>query len=97
MAALKPWLYFADAAHVDNGRTMNANEFPGVELFHERLQGLTYVIGAAPDVQPRIVPLGFDPVDVRNGNKLNPAVAGDGEALCVVQGRNSAAHQYAVC
>jgi len=47
VAALKPWLHLANATHVDDGGAMDADEFAGIELFHQCLQSFAHVIDLA--------------------------------------------------
>src|SRR5438270_1541054 len=41
VAALEPRLYLADAPHINDGRTMNANEFTWIKLLHKGLKGFS--------------------------------------------------------
>ena len=92
VAALEPGLHLAHAADIDDGGAMDADELARVEFFHERLEGLSDVVGAAADMEARIVSFGLDPVDVGDGDELNAAANGDGEALQIV-GREAVCEQ----
>src|SRR5271170_3165627 len=84
MAALKPWLHFANAMQVNDGGAVDANEIARIEFFHQCLQGFSYVVDAARDVEPGVVVFGFNPVNIGDGDENDTAARGDGKALRVI-------------
>src|SRR5215470_20002289 len=83
MRAFKPGLDFLDALKVDNGGAVNAHEFCGIELGLHFIQVSTYQVRVAIAMQPQIISLSFDPVQVVGFHKKKAAFVGNGNSFQV--------------
>ena len=63
-----PGLQLANALDVDDARVVNAHEDIGVQLIGEGLHRLPQQVNAPPDIQPRVVSVSGDPVDLCGAN-----------------------------
>src|ERR1700743_1217569 len=80
VAAAEPGLDLLHEIDVDDGGAVDADEFFGVELVFEALQGLADFEGALASVKGGVVAEGFDAFDLGDWEETDAAVLRDGDA-----------------
>src|SRR5689334_14028249 len=74
MVTAKPGLDFANTLQVDDGGTMNAHKFRGIELAFHLAHVAAQQMRRTIAVQAQIVSFGFDPIQVAYVQEQKPAL-----------------------
>src|SRR4029077_17155045 len=81
VVAMKEWREFLYSIKIDDGGTMNAQEFPGIQPLLRGGHRAAQQVRFAPDVQAHVIVGRFNPIDLFHPQEDDTAAGADDQAL----------------